>query len=114
MKVKLIDFEETVLRFMKKAAETLPTTGHKLVAGIMLSSSINKMEGLLAGYADEAGCIETEKVRKAVKDGFSLAGQKATFEIGSDKFRWAVKPVLMSFTEKDVMDELAELEAKYR
>ena len=74
MKVKLIDFEEAILKFMKKAADTLPTTGHKLLAGVMLSSSVGKTEGLLTGLADSDGCIDTDMVRKAVKDGFALAG----------------------------------------
>ena len=114
MKVKLIDFEEAVLKFMKKAADTLPTTGHKLLAGVMLSSSVGKMEGLLTGLADSDGCIDTDMVRKAVKDGFALAGPKATFEIGDERIRWAVKPVLMSFTEPDVETALSELETRYR
>lgn len=53
-------------------------------------------------------------VRKAVKDGFALAGPKATFEIGDERIRWAVKPVLMSFTEQDVETVLSELETRYR
>lgn len=114
MKVKLIDFEEAVLKFMKKAVDTMPTTGHKLLAGVMISSSVGKMEGLLTGLADNDGCIDTDMVRKAMKDGFALAGPKATFEIGDERFKWAVKPVLMSFTEQDVETSLSELEARYR
>ena len=49
-----------------------------------------------------------------MKDGFALAGPKATFEIGDERIRWAVKPVLMSFTEQDVETALSELEARYR
>lgn len=114
MKVKAVDFEEAVLRFMKRAVDTMPTTGHKLLAGVMLSTSVGKMEGLVAGLADKDGCIDTDMVRKAVKDGFALAGPKATFEIGDERLRWAVKPVLMSFTEQDVETALSELEARYR
>lgn len=54
--------------------ETLTPSGHKLLVGVMLSSSIGKMEGLLTGLADSDGCIDTDMVRKAVKDGFALAG----------------------------------------
>ena len=49
-----------------------------------------------------------------MKDGFALTGPKATFEIGDERIRWAVKPVLMSFTEQDVETALSELEARYR
>ena len=38
----------------------------------------------------------------------------ATIEIGDERIRWAVKPVLMSFTEQDVETALSELEARYR
>lgn len=114
MKVKVVDFEEAVIKFMRKAADTMPTTGHKLLAGVMLSSSVGKMEGLLTGLADNDGCIDTDMIRKVVKDGFALAGPKATFEIGDERFKWAVKPVLMSFTEQDVENSIVELEARYR
>ena len=113
MKVKLIDFEEAVLKFMKKAVDTMPTTGHKLLAGVMISSSVGKMEGLLTGLGDSEGCIESEMVREVVEDGFALAGPKATCEIGDERVKWAVKPVLMSFTEQDVETALSELEARY-
>lgn len=113
MKVKIIDFEEAIIGFLKKAVDTMPTTGHKFIAGLMLASSAKKVEDALSSFADADGCIDTSAVRRAIDGGFSAAGDKVSFTIGDESIKWLVKPVTISVTKADVLNDITALETRY-
>lgn len=114
MKVKVIDAEEQLIKFAKRIIDTMPTTGHKFLSGVMLAGSTKKIEALLSGLTDSEGFVDTERLRESVKSGFSAAGSKVSFTIGSDAISWLMKPVVVNLTEEDFTKALTELEAKYQ
>lgn len=114
MKVKLMDFEESVIGFLRKAVDTMPTTGHKFLAGAMLASSAKRVEDALSAFADADGCIDTDQVRRLAKDGFTSAGDRVTFTVGDDRLSWLLKPVNVTFLRSDVEAALDDLELRYR
>lgn len=114
MKVKMIDAEEAALGFLRKVVGTMPTTGHKFLGGLMVASSLGRIEGFLGSMADAEGCIDTDVVRRMVSEGFASSGDKVTFTIGDDSVRWLVKPVNVSVSKSDFDEMLAGLEARYQ
>ena len=114
MKVKVVDFEEGVLSFLRKVIATLPDSGYKFVAGAKLGSSIRDIESFLSSFADSDGCIDTGDVRKAVKAGIEASGDRVSFTVGDSRFSAILKPVTVTVTQADIEDAISSVEAMYR
>lgn len=113
MKVSIGELEEAAFGFLMKLIETLPSTGHKLLAGAMLGSSAKKIRKLFEPFAEADGTIDTSKLKEIVKVGFKASGPRATFTVGDDSVKWLLRPVNMTIEEPDVMEMITSVENRH-
>lgn len=111
MKVNVAEFEKAVFAFLQRLIETMPSTGHKFLAGVMLGASSKKLTDLIAPFKEPDGTIDTSMLREIVKTGFTASGDRATFRIGDDSIRWLLRPVDVTIEARDVEDLLASVES---
>lgn len=102
MKVSVSDFETHLMPFMKRIADTMPTSLHKWIGGAMIATSAGKVENFIKSQADADGMIDTDKMRKLVNSGFSASGGDVVIPFGSDSLSaFGVKPVNIRITKAD-------------
>ena len=111
MKVELPAVESAVFAFLEQLIGTMPTSGHKFVAGAMLGSSARKLKELVASLADENGYVETDTLREALKHGFAVSGDKVTFTVGDDRIKWLIPPVATTIDRVDLENLVVRIEA---
>jgi Ca2+-binding EF-hand superfamily protein len=113
MKVGIAELEEAAFAFLQKLIETMPTSGHKFLAGAMLGSSAKKIRLLFEPFKEPDGTIDTKVLREIVKTGFASSGNRATFRIGDESIRWLLQPVNVTIEEQDVIDLLSAVESRH-
>jgi hypothetical protein len=113
MKVRIEELEGAAFGFLQRLIETMPTTGHKLLAGAMLGTSAKKIRKLFEPFAGADGTVDTVTLREIVKSGFASSGARATFTIGDDSIKWLLRPVDVSITEQDVLEMLDSVERQH-
>lgn len=102
MKVSVADFELHLMPFMKKIADTMPTSLHKWIGGAMIATSVGKIEGLLRSQADENGMVDTDKLQGLVNAGFTSSGGEVVIPFGNDGLAaFGVKPVNIKIQKAD-------------
>lgn len=113
MKVRIEELEGAAFGFLQKLIETMPTSGHKLLAGVMLGSSAKKIRKLFEPFAEADGTVDTAALREIVKSGFASSGSRATFTVGDDSVKWLLRPIDVSITEQDVLGMLESVEKRH-
>ena len=113
MRVSLGEMEAASLVFLQKLVETLPTTGHKLLAGAMIGTSAKNLRKLFEPIAEPDGTIDTTKLREIIKSGFAASGNRATFTIGDESIKWLLRPVNISVEERDLLDMVTAVESHH-
>ena len=102
MKVTVSDFELRLIPFLKKVADTMPTSLHRWIGGAMVASSAKRIEGLLAGFADKDGMIDLDDVKKIVQSGFASSGGEVVIPFGNDTLNtFGLKTVNVKLTQTD-------------
>lgn len=113
MKVSATELEDAAFAFLQKLIETMPTSGHKFLAGLMLGSSSKKIPQVFEPFKEPDGSIDTKVLRDIVKTGFASSGNRATFRIGDDSVKWLIRPVDVTIDEQDVLDMIASVENRH-
>ena len=106
MKVNVTDFEADLVLFLKKLVGTMPTTGHKFLAGAMLTASAKRVEDLVLSVAEE-GMVDLDRLKTLADSGFLSSDGKASFTLGEGT-AWLLKPVTVTVTREDVEEFLRE------
>ena len=102
MKVSVNDFEMHLLPFMKKVADSMPTSLHKFLGGAMIATSTLKVEDFLRGQADAEGMIDTDRIKRLIDSGFSASGGDVVIPFGNPALTaFGVKPVNVKITKAD-------------
>lgn len=114
MKVTTGELEEAFFAFTQRLIETMPSSGHKFLAGAMLGSSAKKVHTFLETFKEPDGTIDTNNLRAIVKSGFASSGNRATFRIGDDSIKWIFRPVDVTIEEQDIIDAIASMEARHQ
>lgn len=113
MKVSLAELEEATFTFLQKLIGTMPTSGHKFLAGAMLGTSARKLRKVFEPFLEPDGTLDTMKIREVAKMGFSSSGNRATFRIGDESIGWLLRPVDVTIEEQDVLDLIAGVENRH-
>ena len=79
MKVSVNDFELHLMPFMKKIADSMPTSLHKWLGGAMIATSAVQIENFIKSQADADGMVDLDNMRKLVDSGFTSSG--GAFEV---------------------------------
>lgn len=112
MKVSVSDFEMHLMPFMKRIADTMPTSLHKWIGGAMIATSAGKVENFIKSQADADGMVDTDKMKKLVDSGFTASGGEVVIPFGSDSLSaFGVKPVNVKLTKADADRFFAEFGA---
>lgn len=113
MKVNIVELEEGTFSFLQKLIGTMPTSGHKFLAGAMLGSSVKKIRKVFEPFMEPDGTLDTTKLREIVKMGFSSSDGKATFRIGDESIGWLLRPIDVTIEEQDVLDMITQVENRH-
>lgn len=113
MKVSTAELEDAMFAFLQRLIETMPTSGHKLLAGVMLGTSAKKLNQVFEPFKEPDGTVDTKVLREILKTGFASSGGRATFRIGDDSIKWLIRPIDVSIDEKDVLDMIASVESRH-
>jgi Ca2+-binding EF-hand superfamily protein len=113
MKVSTTELESAAFAFLQKLIETMPTSGHKLLAGVMLGTSAKKLNQLFEPFKESDGTVDTKVLRDVLKTGFASSGGRATFRIGDDSVKWLLRPIDVSIDEQDVLDMISTVESHH-
>ena len=102
MKVSVADFEAHLIPFMKRVADTMPTSLHKFLGGAMIATSTMKVEDFLKGQAGADGMVDTDRIKRLIDSGFSASGGDVVIPFGSAALTaFGVKPVNVKITKAD-------------
>lgn len=102
MKVSVNDFESHLVPFMKKVADSMPTSLHKFLGGAMIATSTLKVEDFLKGQADADGMIDTDRIKRLIDSGFSASGGDVVIPFGNPSLTaFGVRPVNVKITKAD-------------
>lgn len=102
MKIPMKDLEGHVVEFLRKVAETMPTSLHKWIAGAMIASSATRIEGMLGTFADKDGMVDVDSLRKIVDEGFSASGGELVVPVGGSSLPvFNLDPVRIKVTKAD-------------
>lgn len=102
MKVSVADFELHLMPFLKRIADTMPTSLHKWLGGAMIATSAGKIESFIQSRADQEGMVDLDDMRRLVDSGFAASGGEVTIPFGSDSLTaFGVKPVNVKLTKAD-------------
>ena len=102
MKVSVNDFELHLMPFMKKIADSMPTSLHKWLGGAMIATSAVQIENFIKSQADADGMVDLDNMRKLVDSGFTSSGGEVVIPFGNDALsRFGVRPVNVKITKSD-------------
>lgn len=102
MKVSVNDFELHLMPFMKKIADTMPTSLHKWLGGAMIATSAGKIDAFVKSRADAEGMVDLDEMRKLVDSGFEASGGEVVIPFGNDSLSaFGVKPVNVKLNKVD-------------
>lgn len=113
MKVKFVDFEESLMGFASRLIGTMPTTSHKFISGLVLGGVAGRVEKALGVLADSEGYVDTDMLRKAVAGGFRASGERVSFTFGDDSTRLIFRPITVTLTEADLERAISDMESKF-
>lgn len=113
MKADIKELEEATFAFLQKLIDTMPSSGHKFLAGAMLGSSFGKLRKLFEPFMESDGKVDTAKLHEVVRAGFSSSGNRVTFTVGDDSIKWLLRPVNITIEEQDILDMLASVERRH-
>ena len=102
MKVSVNDFELHLMPFMKRIADSMPTSLHKWIGGAMIATSAGKLENFIKGQADPDGMVDLDRIRKLVDSGFNASGGEVVIPFGNDSLSaFGIKPVNIKLSKAD-------------
>ena len=102
MKIPMKDLEGHVVEFLRKVAETMPTSLHKWIAGAMIASSATRIQEVLGTFSDQDGMVDVDGLRKIVDEGFSASGGELVVPVGGNSVPvFNLEPVRVKITKAD-------------
>lgn len=101
MKVSISDLEVHLMSFLKKVADTMPSSLHKWIGGAMVAGSAMKVESFLKEYADADGMIDIDSVKRLVDAGFDSSGGEVVLPMGGALQSFGFRPVNIKITRED-------------
>lgn len=101
MKVSVTDLEAHLMSFLKKVADTMPSSLHKWIGGAMVAGSAMKVESFLKDHADADGMIDLDAIKRLVDAGFESSGGSVVVPMGGSLQMFGFGPVNIKITKED-------------